>query len=392
MPDSYTEADDDVTPMISSILVKSGVFGLIILMLSMSLKNAASSNIPYILGWIGALSALIGNMLAIYQEDVKKLVAYSSIGIMGYILFGLSMMSHLGWLTAISYSIVHFLYKALLFLAVAGIIYRTKTRNIYEMGGLIKRMPLSFISVLIGIITLAGMPPLVGFAGKWMFYNAVILKGWYFQGAIVFFSGIVAFLYCFKLIHNIFLGPIKDNHRKLKETSVWWLIPQFVLIIGIMIISVYPKIILEPIGLYLSMYFPGEGLVWAGTTASTSLGYWDATQIMMVFAGMFGVIFIILFLMSRKVQVVEQFNIVFQAERPERPETTHYAHNMYAPYNKALGFLAAPFITNSWEFIYESFHAIGDQIRKFYTGNGQTYALHIVMYVVAFYLFINGGF
>ena len=148
----------------------------------------------------------------------------------------------------------------------------------------------------------------------------------------------------------------------------------------------------EPIGQYLSMYFPGEGLVWDGTTASTSLGYWDATKIMWVFGGMFGVIFIILFLMSRKVQLVQQFNIVFQAERPERPETTHYAHNMYAPYNKALGFLTAPFVTGLWKFIYESFHAIGDQLRKFYTGNGQTYALHIIMYVIAFYLFINGGF
>jgi len=392
LPSSYAEAEDDVTPMISAILVKSGIFGLIILMLSMSLKHAVSDNIPYVLGWIGAIGAIIGNMMAIYQEDVKKLVAYSSIGIMGYILFALSMMSHMGWLTAFTYSIVHFLYKALLFLAVAGVIYRTKTRNIYEMGGLIKRMPLSFISVLIGIITLAGMPPLAGFAGKWMFYNAVILKGWYLQGALVFFSGIVAFLYCFKLIHNIFLGPLKDNHRKLKETSIWWLLPQFILIIGIMIISVYPRIVIEPIGDYLSMYFPGEGLIWDGTTASTSLGYWDATKIMMVFGGMFATLFVILFTMSRKTQLVEQFNIVFQAERPERPETTHYAHNMYAPYNKALGFLTAPFITRTWHFIYESIHAIGDQVRKFYTGNGQTYALHIILYVVAFYFLLNNGF
>ena len=392
LPNSYAEADDDVTPMISSILVKSGVFGLIILMLSMSLKPSVNTNIPYALGWIGALSAMIGNMLAIYQEDAKKLVAYSSIGIMGYILFALSMMTHLGWLTAITYSMVHFMYKALLFLAVAGVIYRTKTRKFYEMGGLIKKMPLSFISVLIGIITLAGMPPLAGFAGKWMLYNAVILKGWYLQGTIVFFSGIVAFLYCFKLIHNIFLGPLKDNHRKIKETSIWWLIPQFVLIIGIMVLSVFPKIVLEPIGEYLSIYFPGEGLVWDGMVASTSIGYWNATKIIMVFGGMFGVLFTGLFFMSRKVQKVGQFDIVFQAERPQRPETTHYAYNMFAHYNKALGFLAAPFITQSWKFVYNSFHTISDQLRKFYTGNGQTYALHIMIYVVVFYLLLNNGF
>jgi hypothetical protein len=159
-----------------------------------------------------------------------------------------------------------------------------------------------------------------------------------------------------------------------------------------MVISVYPRIVIEPIGEYLSMYFPGEGLVWDGTTASTRLGYWDATKIMTVFGGMFGVLFIILYSMSRKTQLVEQFNIVFQGERPQRPETTHFAHNMYAPYNKALGFLTAPFITASWKFVYESVHAISDQVRKFYTGNGQTYAMHIILYVVVFYLFINGGF
>ena len=103
-----------------------------------------------------------------------------------------------------SLSAQYFLFKTLLFLAIGGVVWRVKTHNMYEMGGLIKRMPWSFIAVLIGIITLAGIPPLSGYAGKWLFYNAVITKGWYFQGAIVFFAGTIAFLYCFKLIYSVF--------------------------------------------------------------------------------------------------------------------------------------------------------------------------------------------
>ena len=87
---------------------------------------------------------------------------------------------------------------------------RTGTHNMYEMGGLIKRMPFSFIAVLIGmLLPYSGVPPLSGFAGKWLFYNAVLLKGWYFQGAIVFFAGIIAFLYCFRLIAGIYFWTVE---------------------------------------------------------------------------------------------------------------------------------------------------------------------------------------
>ena len=388
LPGSYTEAENDVTPMISAILIKSGLFGFLIFMISGGGWNIGNVNIPYVLGWIGAISAIVGNIAAIFQEDAKKLVAYSSIGVMGYILFAVSMMSNLGWLTAITYGMVHFLYKGLLFLAVAGVIYRTRTRKFYEMGGLIKKMPISFIAVLIGIITLAGMPPLAGFAGKWLFYNAVILKGWYIQGTLVVFAGIVAFLYCFKLIHNIFLGPIKDEHRKIKETSVWYLIPQVVLIMVIMVFSIQPRIFLEPVSNYLASYFPGEGLQWEGTKAYTSLGYWDATQIMYVVGGMFVVLLGSLLLLSRKAKKVGQFNMVYQAERPFRPETTHVAFNMFAHYNKALGYVAAPRVTNFWKNISNITHELGGHIRQIYSGNGQAYALHIILYLVVFYVIL----
>ncbi len=388
LPGAHAEAESDVSPMVSAILLKAGVFGLIILFIAMGGESAGSNPVLYVLGWLGAITALIGNLAAAFQEDAKKLLAYSSIGQLGYILFAFAIMTHLGWLTGITYSINHFLFKAVLFLTLGAVVLRVKTHKMYEMGGLIQRMPFAFIAVLIGIITLSGVPPLSGFSGKWLLYNAVILKAWYFQGAVAFFAGIIAFLYCFRLIYSVFLGQLKDKHRNVKEISIWFIIPIYILIIGIMIFSARPEIILQPIGDAIAGFFPSETLNWNDTTASTSLGYWSGYRVMIIIGIMFTILFAWLFFLNSKAKKVKQFNIVYSGERPERPETTHISHNIYAGYNKALGFLVAPFVTRFWEIMSETVKGTADYVRRVYTGNGQTYALHIIMYLVIIYLII----
>ncbi len=388
LPGAHAEAESDVSPMVSGILLKGGVFGLILLFLLMGAEQSEQHTLLYVLGWLGALTALVGNLLAVFQEDAKRLLAYSSVGNLGYILFALAFMTNVGWLTALTYSINHFLFKTLLFLAIGGVVMRVKTHKMYEMGGLIKQMPWSFIAVLIGIITLAGIPPLAGYAGKWLFHNAVITKGWYFQGALVFFSGTIAFLYCFKLIYSIFLGQPKDKFRKVKEAPIWYIIPQAVLIIGIMIFSARPDLILKPLGNMLaqSNYFHTDPLSWENVTASTNLGYWSGYKIMLVIGVMFVILLLWLMLMSRKAQKIKQFNIVYAGERPFKPETTHFSHNMFSHYYKALGFLSLPLATGFWNGVNSVTHQVADSTRRIYTGNGQTYIIHILIYILIVYM------
>ncbi|MEA3496352.1 MAG: proton-conducting transporter membrane subunit [Bacteroidota bacterium] len=388
LPGAHAEAESDVSPMVSAILLKAGVFGLLITFIAMGAEQAGSSSLLYVLGWLGALTALVGNMAASFQEDAKRLLAYSSIGQLGYILFAFAMATHLGWLGGFTYTLNHFAFKAILFLTIGGVVLRVGTHNMYEMGGLIKNMPFSFIAVLIGIITLSGVPPLSGFAGKWLFYNAVLMKGWYFQGAIVFFAGIVAFLYCFRLIYAIFLGQLKDNHRNVKEISLWFLIPIYTLIMGIMVFSAKPALILQPIGDFLTTYFPSNTLTWTGTSATTSLGYWDGNWVMIIVGIMFMIVLGWLIATNAKARKVGQFDIVYAGEKPFRPETTHMAHNLYAGYNKALGFIVLPYITDFWNWMSESIHAIADFFRRIYSGNGQTYVLHIILYIIITYFII----
>jgi NADH:ubiquinone oxidoreductase subunit 5 (subunit L)/multisubunit Na+/H+ antiporter MnhA subunit len=341
-----------------------------------------------ILGWIGVLTAFFGALMAVFQEDIKYLLAYSSMSQLGYMILSVSILSHLGWTTALYMSVTHLFFKGMLFLAVAGIVSRTGTTTMYELGGLIKRMPVTFISVLIAIIAVSGVPPLSGFGGKWLLYTALLEKGWYFHTALAFFAGAIAFLYLFRLIHTIFLGQLKDKYRNVKEASFWFLIPQIIFILGIMAISMFPNLILLPIMSAVQTQLPGN-VQWEGYKVITTLGYWNGNAVMIITMCVFMIPLIWLLSRVRMVQKVEQFNIVYAAERPDKPQTTHYAYNFFSHYQKALGFLANRQVTDFWYSVSEWSHSFGSMFRHLYTGNAQTYALQIIIYMVVLFAILG---
>ncbi|MCP3849422.1 MAG: NADH-quinone oxidoreductase subunit F [Gammaproteobacteria bacterium] len=391
LPGAHAEAETDVSPMVSGILLKAGLFGLMMLMMNMGKQQLYGVELTYVMLWIGAISAFLGNLMAAFQEDAKRLLAYSSIGQMGYALFGLALMNQLGWLMALMFVINHYIYKSMLFLSVGGIAKRTGTREMYKMGGLIALMPLSFIAVLIGIIAMSGVPPLSGFGGRWIFYNAILSSEYRLPMMLIFISGPIAFLYLFRLIHTIFLGQLKDEHRKIKDAPFWILLPQMIYVVALMIFAVVPGLVLRKVDAYLSPFFAEtaakSGLNWEGLTITSDYGYWSPIPIMIIIGITFGLIFLWLLFVNRKAQKVKQFNIVYSAERPFRPETTHFAWNFFAPYRKAMGGLLQPFVTHFWGAMTDVLHSMADVFRRFYTGNGQTYAIQLLAFVIIVYLF-----
>jgi formate hydrogenlyase subunit 3/multisubunit Na+/H+ antiporter MnhD subunit len=390
LPGAHAEAETDVSPMVSGVLLKAGLYGLFVLLMSMGRQSLYGVDLVNAMLWIGALTALLGNLMAIFQEDAKRLLAYSSIGQMGYALFGLALMNHLGWLMALMFVINHYVYKSMLFLAVGGVAKRTGTRAMYQMGGLITLMPLSFIATLIGIIAMSGVPPLSGFGGRWIFYNAIMDAETRLPMVLIFLSGPIAFLYLFRLIHTIFLGQLKDEHRRIKEAPFSIVLPQMLYVATLMGVALFPGLVLRRVDAYISEFFPGGGLNWDGLTITSQYGWWNPVAIMIVVACIFGLIFAWLLFVNRRAQKVKQFNIVFSAERPYRPETTHFAWNFFAPYKKAMGFLVQPFVTRFWGAVTDLLHTAGDLGRRFYNGNGQIYAFHFLAFVVVVFVLKMG--
>ncbi len=391
LPGAHAEAETDVSPMVSGILLKAGLFGLFVLLMNMGKQQLYGIELTYVMLWIGAITAFLGNLMAIFQEDAKRLLAYSSIGQMGYALFGLAMMNHLGWLMALLFVINHYIYKSMLFLSVGGIAKRTGTRAMYRMGGLISLMPLSFIAVLIGIIAMSGVPPLSGFGGRWIFYNAILDSEYRLPMIVLFFSGPIAFLYLFRLIHTIFLGQLKDEHRRLKEAPFWIVLPQMIYVVLLLGFALVPGLALRRVDGYMNQFFPEGGLSWEGLHISSNYGYWEPVSIMIIIGCIFMSLFAWLLFVNRRAKKVKQFNIVYAAERPYRPETTHFAWNFFAPYRKALGFMVQPFVTRFWSAVADILHSGADIARRFYTGNGQTYAVQFLAFVLIVYLFSAGG-
>jgi formate hydrogenlyase subunit 3/multisubunit Na+/H+ antiporter MnhD subunit len=391
LPGAHGEAETDVSPMVSGILLKAGLFGLMVLLMTMGKQQLYGIELTHVMLWIAALSALLGNLIAIFEEDAKRLLAYSSIGQMGYAVFGLALMNHLGWLMALMFVINHYIYKSMLFLSAGGVAKHTGTRDMYRMGGLITMMPLSFIATLIGIIAVSGVPPLSGFGGRWIFYNAILSADTRLPMVILFFAGPIAFLYLFRLIHTVFLGQLKDEHRKIKEAPFWIILPQMIYVALLMAFAVVPGLALRRVDQYLNQFFPEGGLSWTGSTITSSYGYWNPVAIMIIVGIIFCTLFAWLLFVNRRAQKVKQFNIVFAGERPHRPETTHFAWNFFAPYRKALGFLLQPLVTRFWGALTNLLHVAADLSRRLYNGNGQTYAFHFLAFVMIVYLIRMGG-
>jgi NADH:ubiquinone oxidoreductase subunit 5 (subunit L)/multisubunit Na+/H+ antiporter MnhA subunit len=291
---------------------------------------------------------------------------------------------------ALMFVINHYIYKSMLFLSVGGVAKRTGTREMYRMGGLITLMPLSFIAVLIGIIAVSGVPPLSGFGGRWIFYNAILTAEHRLPMILVFLAGPVAFLYLFRLIHTIFLGQLKDEHRQVREAPFWLVLPQMIFVACLMVFALLPGLALRHVDAYISQLLPDGALSWGGLTITSEFGYWSPIPIMIVVGVIFATLLAWLLFVNRRAQPVKQFNIGYAAERPFRPETTHFAWNFFAPYRKALGFLTLPLVTRFWEALVDLLHTAADLLRRLYTGNGQTYAVQLLAFVVVVYVLSRG--
>ncbi len=393
-PESYSEAPDVFTPFLSGVISKIPVFAFAALAARLALPAVSTAlgrlDPAWVLGWLGGITAFGMTLLAIFQDDMKKLLAYSSLGQVGYIVLGLALMTPLGWTAAFYHSLNHLLFKGLLFVTIAGVIHRTGTRSLSDLGGLITRMPFSFFAVLIGIIALAGVPPLSGFAGKWLLYQAGIQKGWYLLTALAMFASILAFPYLFKLIHSIFLGQLKREHREIREAPKAVVLTQWLLIAGIFLLSVAPGTVLGPIQAAARAQFGKAAFTTSSATVlATGLGYFHSlgTMAMVVILAVI-VLAGIFFFLPRHTTKIKQLDIVYAGEVPPPPEEIQFAWNFFRPFERAYAPLLLPRIKAFWKGFSESVLSLAEAGRRLYTGDGQTYILYALGAVLFLVLFV----
>ncbi|MFB6291671.1 MAG: NADH-quinone oxidoreductase subunit L [Candidatus Bipolaricaulia bacterium] len=245
VPEAYPESPSPISALLSGAMKKIGLFWIIrifweIFEVSPSWNSA--------LAVIGAFTIVIGGLLAIVQNDLKRLIAYSSISQVGYIMLGVGIGTGLGITGAITHLLNHALFKGLLFLGAGIVIYMTGTRKLDELGGLGKEIPVVFGSVLIGILSLAGIPPLNGFYSKWILYQATVDFGRGFAPFLLvaaLFGSTLSVIYGAKFLFSAFFGNVGN---KLKRYPGWGMksavgVPALLCIA----LGVYPRLLLDSV-------------------------------------------------------------------------------------------------------------------------------------------------
>jgi len=170
LPDAHAEAPAPVSAMLSGIVIKVGAYALA---RTISVFAPHYETIPLFIAILCSLSMLVGMGMAMIQDDLKRMLAYSSVAQIAYVVEGLGMGSYLGIYGGLFHLLNHSIVKGLLFLSVGAIIYSTGKRSISDLSRIKLKMPITAFAFFTGIFALAGMPPLNGFASKFTLFLAV---------------------------------------------------------------------------------------------------------------------------------------------------------------------------------------------------------------------------
>ena len=269
LPRIYREAPTSMNALSSGILTKVGAYGILRVFTVIYAVDAAqvstanpslwftSQNMGAVVIWLGLLTMVVGVFLALLEGNMKKMLAYHSVSQMGYIIMGIGVAAYLGLQGAMGfvgsvYHIVnHGIFKALLFM-VAGIVYmNTKEMDMYQLGGLWKRMPMVAVLALIAVLGITGMPGFNGFASKSILHHAIIEAYEYghpsFKYAELIFKVVSAGTVCsfIKFISFIFLGKCPDKYKDVKVKQSKMLVAMTVLGGLVVIIGLFPSLFMD---------------------------------------------------------------------------------------------------------------------------------------------------
>ena len=393
---SYSHAPMAYTSVFSGALSKMGIYGIIFVMVSLVSHVPEGHWFREVIAWMGGITAVMGTLWAIKQDDAKKLLAYSSVAQLGYIIVGVGIGTPLAMMSGLFLAVMHGLFKGTLFMVVGAIEKQTGTSNFTEVTGLIRKMPWTFLAALFAIIALAGIPPLGGFIGKWMLYESLIGSEHYLLVIVIFFSSTAAFLYCYKFLFGFFLGQEEKEWSHVKEAPAMMVVPMLVLAISTFVLGVFPGLILKPIdaGMQMLGYTSTQGHFWELSVIFNDWGNQVAMQpIVYTIIGIF--VFFLAFLTIKgykETRYVTTKDISSSGEVPKEDENLTFAVNFMQPFFRAVEPLMRRQIDKYYNGFANGLEALFDFTRRVYTGNGQTYALYAIIFAVLLLLFKNNIF
>ncbi|MCS7137065.1 MAG: NADH-quinone oxidoreductase subunit L [Candidatus Caldarchaeum sp.] len=212
LPDAHAEAPTPISVLLSGVMIKTGVYAVARLVLGIMPFTLAEIQLPVAV--LALVSMVWGGVMAFVQNDIKRLLAYSSISQIGYIVFGLASGSVAGIQGGLFHVLNHGFAKSLLFMGAGVLIHELNERDIKKLGGLASKMPMTAIAMLLGGLSIAGTPPLGGFMSEWMIFTGGVDAGWTLFVAIAVFATAITAGYYLRMMRTVFFGE-----RRLEATD-----------------------------------------------------------------------------------------------------------------------------------------------------------------------------
>lgn len=249
LPDAHAEAPTPVSALLSGLIIKLGAYAFA---RTVTIFAPTYSQVMVFIAILSSISMLIGIFMALVQDDLKRMLAFSSVSQISYVFEGLGLGTYLGIYGGLFHLVNHTIIKALLFMSVGAIMYATGgVRKISKLGGLAKKMPITAICFFVGAFAIGGLPPFNGFVSKFTIFLAVGEQHLYWAMVISVITGLLTLACLVWAAYRVFWRDpaepiVVANQGEVKEVPFLMWISIAILALACIVIGVYPQI-LHPI-------------------------------------------------------------------------------------------------------------------------------------------------
>ncbi len=294
LPTAHPEAPSPISAPLSGVLTKTGLFGIFLVMYIMLGSDAlmtvgtGPSGLSFFGGLlvaVGIVTMMYGEWMALKQDDIKRMLAYSTIGQIGEIVAVLGLGTWLALTSSLLHVLNHAIMKDLLFLGAGALILRAGSRTLSDMAGIVRFMPITTTCMAIGLVSIMGLPPLNGFVGKYLMIVACIQAGHSLLAVALLIASLIGAMYYMRILRTIlFDAPsaallqhmqqnnVQGNTKNYNETPLSLCIPLVILAALCLILGLVPQLGLSLVTPVTNMLVEAGRLA-AGTVPDLHVGW-----------------------------------------------------------------------------------------------------------------------
>jgi multicomponent Na+:H+ antiporter subunit D len=242
LADAHPAAPSGISAMLSGVVIKVGIYGIVRVNTVLFPVDLMAFDWTLLIAVFAMVTMTAGNFWALTQKDLKRMLAYSSITQIGFILFAFGTGTLFGYQTGTFYIVVHALTKGLLFLCAGAFLHTVGTRDLDALQGIGKRMPITGAFFAIGVLSLMGMPPFAGFYSKLLILFAGVDAGgiYIIFTLVAVFNALLALGYYLRMITTVWMRPPTETALTAHRASPSLLLAMGILVLAIIFIGIFP--------------------------------------------------------------------------------------------------------------------------------------------------------